>query len=191
MRQSVVHLVESVRALRLGRSEHEGKSQISFGIGQAELKDRLLDLVIALESLDADGGLKASADEITAQAEAGALARFREGLGGILRWIRMQGLEEPAELVAEALGGTVQKRKSGYDMLPIFAPNGIKKRKTWKPTLNLGSLRHHGFKSLADHARAASGFQQVTTKLRAAAVITDRGDDETDSETERAQPRGR
>lgn len=168
VRKSVVDLVEAVRALNMRRAETGGVERVRIGLAAGEAEERFLALQKALEALDAEGGLAAESPAADTDA-----SKLRTALDSVFRWIRLQGLpvDEPLEQVAEALGeGKRKKKAAGYQKLPVFAPNGFKKKMSWKPKMHIvGVLDMKGRMSMSDHRARSADFQQVVMKMGAAA----------------------
>lgn len=167
MRQSIVNLVEAVRGLKVARTGQPAPHCVRIGGGDREsaleFPERLLALAEALEAFDRDGGAEAGDAE---------LDRIKQGLDGVFRWIKLQGLstDEPLDIMAVALGGKARKKPKTLSLLPSFTP-GFGKRKTWKPKLSTAP-RLDGSRSLetmAQHVELAAGMAEVVSKLGAAA----------------------
>lgn len=165
MRKTLIDLVETVRGLRLSFSAKGEDRRVKLGIDPTALPSHLLAIHDALQAFDADGGV--------AFDDAEESGRLRKALDATFRWIRVQGLstDEPLDLVAEALGSKKERRKAAYDILPAFAPQHVRKKKGWKPRLQLPADQFHVMRSIDDHRKFAADAQQVLMRIGDVAPI--------------------
>lgn len=157
MKPSFSRLIEAVRGLKLVRARSGSAPAIRLGLHPDTVQPALGELFDALEGVDADGSATTDLDDP---------ARLKEALNATFKWIRMQGLatDEPLALVAEALGTKAEKARKGYQILPAFAPEHVRK-KTWKPKLSLVGTEAEPMLTLADHRKNAARMGEVALKI--------------------------
>lgn len=165
MRKTLIDLVEAVRGLKLSFASRNDDRRVRVGIQASALPGHLLVIYDALEAFDADGGVTLD--------DAGEADRMRKALDATFRWIKTQGLstDEPLDLVAEALGAKAEKKRASYDILPAFAPQHVRKKKSWKPRLSLPADQLHVMRSIDDHRKVAFDMQQVIMRIGDVAPI--------------------
>lgn len=161
MKQSVIKLVEAVRALRLSYTEAGNKRRVRLGIPAETVQDRLLDIHDALEAADADGAMLIDGEETE---------RLNDALNGVFKWIRIQGLplDEPLSIVADAIGLKRKKKAGAFTIMPSFAPAAVRK-KAWNPKMSAVGDDIDVMRTLAQHRRNAESMQLTTSRMGAAA----------------------
>jgi hypothetical protein len=132
MRPEIHRLVQAVRELEIEPTGQPAPHCVRIGIAKEQLPERLLTLRRTLDEVDASGSL------VNGNPEADEAAKYMDALDGLLRYIKMRGLDfaEAEEIVRTALGKP-RKRQDAMKLLPVFAPNGHKRRKKIKPKLKL------------------------------------------------------
>ncbi|MGY3581856.1 hypothetical protein ACVIGB_000073 [Bradyrhizobium sp. USDA 4341] len=132
MRPEIHRLVQAVRELEIEPTGQPAPHCVRIGIAKEQLPQRLLMLRQTLDEVDAGGSL------VLGNAESEDLTKLKDALDGLLRYIKMRGLDftEAEEIVRTALGKP-RKRQEAMKLLPVFAPNGHKRRKKIKPKLRL------------------------------------------------------
>lgn len=134
MRKDIHRLAEAVRALQIEPTGHPAPNCIRLVIAKETLPEALLEAREALDAFDAAGGASISSSPTE------DVAKLREAIDGLLRYVKMRGLEidDAEDIVRNALGKSKKRRKK-LEPLPVFAPNGWKRRKKFKPTLRIGA----------------------------------------------------
>ena len=132
MRPEIHRLVQAIRDLEIQPTGQPAPHCVRIGIPKEQLPEKLLAARVALDEVDASGSL------VLGNPEAEELPKYKEALDGLLRYIKMRGLDfsEAEEIVRTALGKP-RKRPEVMKPLPVFAPDGYKKRKKIKPKLKI------------------------------------------------------
>lgn len=169
MRQEAYDLIDAVRALGVEITGVPGPKALRIATDADTFWSRLVLVKRALDAFDRAGGTSVDLDAPPPD------EKMKRALDAILRLYELQGgnLAEAYNVVQEALGvepeaGSEQKaekKKKGYVTLPVFAPNGIKKKSAYKPRINLipempGSVDMDGLRRLGfdvSYVEAISG----------------------------------
>lgn len=166
MRKELHRLAEAVRALRLTPTGQPAPDCVRLGIAKDRLPEALLELHSALEAVDAAGGVS------TVLAPTEDVAKLRQAVDGVLRFVKMRGIgiDEAEDIVRDALGKG-KKRRKRLEPLPVFAPNGWKRRKGFKPMLKIDS----DSRTLSERESDVRRMRWVWDKMgEAAAIPTER-----------------
>ena len=160
MRQEIHRLVQAVRDLQIDPTGQPAPHCVRIGIPKEQLPERLLTLRERLDEVDAGGSL------VNSVTESQELSKTREALDGLLRYIKMGGVDfsEAEEIVRTALGKP-RKRPDALKPLPVFAPNGWRRRKKLKPKIKLDREPMSAGKARQE----AEQMRWVTNSLGAAA----------------------
>lgn len=134
MRKDIHRLAEAVRALQIEPTGQPAPNCIRLAIAKERLPEAMLEAREALDAFDAAGGASATPQPTE------DVIKLREAIDGLLRYVKMRGLEidDAEDIVRNALGKSKKRRKK-LEPLPVFAPNGWKRRKKAKPTLRIGT----------------------------------------------------
>lgn len=136
MRKDIHRLAEAVRALQIEPTGIPAPNCVRLGIAKEKLPQALLEARDALDAFDGAGGAPA---EPAPDEDA---AKLRLAIDGLLRHFKMLGqdVESAEDIVLNALGKSkTKKRRKRLEPLPVFAPNGWKRRKGFKPTLRIAA----------------------------------------------------
>lgn len=158
MRQEAYDLIEAVRSLGIEITAVPGPRSLRIATDADTFWSRLVNVKRALDAFDRAGG--ASTDLHAPPPD----DKLKKALDAVLRLYELQGgnMEQVYTVVQEALEveperdqKAAKKKKKEYVTLPVFAPNGIKKKSTYSPrislippmpgTVNLDDLRRLGF----------------------------------------------
>lgn len=167
MRKEIHDLIEAVRRLDIRISDGSLPGCVKLGGPAMDFPARLMEVQRALEAVDKAGGADAALGDssVSADAAAAQAAQLRTAIDGVFRWMRVQGLDvsEPMEIVGDALEVPQGKRKKSYQTLPVFAPNGCKRRKGYRPKLNLlpAYEDRDSLKDVRKHAYAIEQTEQI------------------------------
>jgi hypothetical protein len=132
MRKDIHRLAEAVRALQIEPTGQSAPNCIRLAIVKEKLPEALLEAREALDAFDAAGGVTAAPPPTE------DVAKLRQAIDGLLRYVKMRGLEtDDAEDIVQSALGKSKKRRKRLEPLPVFAPNGWKHRKKFKPTLRI------------------------------------------------------
>lgn len=169
MRQEAYDLVEAVRSLGVEITGVPGPKALRIATDADTFWSRLVFVKRALDAFDRAGGTSADLDAPPPD------EKFKKALDAILRLYELQGgnMEQAFNVVQEALevepeaaqDQKAEKKKAAYVTLPVFAPNGIKKKGTYKLRVNLipdmpGSVSMDGLRRLGfdvSYVEAISG----------------------------------
>lgn len=139
MRQEAYDLIEAVRSLGIELTAAAGPKALKISTDADTFWSRLVMVKRALDAFDRAGGTSV---DIEAPAPDDKL---KKALDAVLRLYELQGgnMEQVFSVVQEALEvepareEKAEKKKKGYVTLPVFAPNGIKKKSTYSPRISL------------------------------------------------------
>jgi len=140
MRQEAYDLVEAVRSLGIEITDAPGPRALRIATDADTFWSRLVGVKRALDAFDRAGGT--SSDLHAPPPD----ERLKKALDAVLRLYELQGgnMEQAVSVVQEALEVVPdtdperkEKKKKGYVSLPVFAPDGIKKKSTYSPRINL------------------------------------------------------
>lgn len=139
MKQETYDLVEAVRALGIELTDAPVPRCLRITSDADTFWERLIAVRKALDAFDRAGGASKDVDapkppEDAMKAALAALLRLYEAQGG--------NMDQAADLIREKIGGgkaggEVGKKKDGPVPIPTFAPGSIKKKKHYKPRINL------------------------------------------------------
>lgn len=135
MRQEVHRLIDAVRELEIEPTGQPAPHCVRIGLTKEDLPEKLLAVRLALDEVDAS----ASAGNAPVDAGTDGLAKWKEAVDGLLRYVKMRSgldFDEAEEIVRTALGKP-RKRPNAFKLLPVFAPDGWTRRKKIKPKLKL------------------------------------------------------
>jgi hypothetical protein len=134
MRKAIHQLAESVRALQIEPTGNPSPNCVRIAMPKEHLPEALLEVRAALDAFDAAGGVSAD------PAPADDVSKLRMAIDGLLRYVKMRGLgiEDAEDIVRTALGKS-KKRRKRLEPLPVFAPNGWRRAKKFKPTLRIAT----------------------------------------------------
>ncbi len=162
MRKEIHRLAEAVRAMQIEPTGQAAPNCVRLGMAKEKLPEALLEAREALDAFDAAGG--PAANEAAPAEDAGKL---RQAIDGLLRYIKMRGLDlDDAEDIVRSSLGKHKKRRKRLEPLPIFAPNGWKRRKRFKPALKIAS----DSQSLSDRESDVRKMRWVLDELGSAAA---------------------
>ncbi|WP_327211024.1 hypothetical protein [Rhizobium leguminosarum] len=135
MRQEVYDLIDAVRALGLELTPEEDRPVRVTG-DRSEFPFRLEQLQMALEAFDS---AEAHSDGDDVPEPHNDPKRLKEALDGVMRLLQLAGgnLQDAVDIVQTKLGVESEKKKKGYETLPFFAPDRIRRRSRYKPRLRL------------------------------------------------------
>jgi len=161
MRHEFVDLLNCAKALELKATGESGPRCVRFGIDKDTIPERLLALQKAVEAADRVSG---SATDPTFDPE-----KLRAAVDGLVRWISLQGLSavEATEVIAGIMNGGTRKKSKRYITLPRFAPQSVRKKKTWKPKTLLGviDMEDDPLRSMGDHEQRGRDMDEVTSRM--------------------------
>jgi hypothetical protein len=174
MRQEIYDLIDSVRGLGLELTDRDPPKCVRIKGDPADFWQRLERVQRALEDVDASGSL---ADGSNAPEPKNDPEKLRAALDGVMRLFQLQGgnLQEAIDIVREKMGlEEGEKKKKGYNTLPFFAPDRIRKKSRYRPRLKLlperpedvsfDDLRKMAFEVSVTEALVGSTYR--TPKLR-------------------------
>lgn len=135
MRQEVYDLVDAVRALGLELTP-DGDRPVRITGEKSEFVFKLEQLQMALEALDS---ADAHSDGEDVPEPHNDPRRLKEALDGVMRLFQLVGgnLQDAVDIVQAKLGVEGEKKKKGYETLPFFAPDRMRRRSRYKPRLRL------------------------------------------------------
>jgi hypothetical protein len=171
MRQEAYDLIEAVRSLGMEITGVTGPKAIRIATDADTFWSRLVHVKHSLDAFDRAGGTGMDLEAPEPD------EKLKKALDAILRLYELQGgnMTQATNVIQEALmvepeppSGEERDRKkkrAGYISLPVFAPNGIKKKNTYKPRINLipdmpGSVSMEGLRRLGfdvSYVEAISG----------------------------------
>lgn len=138
MRQEAYDLVEAVRSLGIELTATIGPKALKITTDAETFWSRLVLVKKALDAFDRAGGTGIDVEAPSPD------EKLKKALDAVLRLYELQGgnMEQVASVVQEALevepvATKAEKKKKGYVTLPVFAPNGIKKKSTYSPRISL------------------------------------------------------
>lgn len=137
MRQEIFDLIDAVRGLGLELTDRDPPKCVRIKGDPADFWQRLERVQRALEDVDASGSL---ADGSDAPEPKNDPEKLRAALDGVMRLFQLQGgnLQEAIDIVREKMGlEEGEKKKKGYNTLPFFAPDRIRKKSRYRPRLKL------------------------------------------------------
>lgn len=159
MRPEVYDLVENVRSLGIELTSAPTPRCLKITTDPDTFWARLVDVQRSLEAVDRSGGVNS---DIDAPAPDRDSEKLRKALDAILRLYELQGcnMEEAAHVIRASLElekveeKKTKKKGKEYVTLPVFAPNGIKKKGAYKPRISLipempGSVSMDGLRGMA------------------------------------------
>ena len=166
MRPEGYDLVNSVRALGIELTDAPAPKCLKISVDPELFWMRLIDVKRSLDAFDKAGGVGSDIDVPALPQD----EKFKKALDAILRLYELQGgdMSQASNVVKDALGledaetpvtgvdndsKNEKKSKNNYVSLPVFAPNNIKKKKKYKPRINLltdnpGTVSMSGLKRL-------------------------------------------
>nr|WP_250807974.1 hypothetical protein [Neorhizobium tomejilense] len=170
MRQEAYDLVEAVRSLGIEITGGAGPKALRIATDPDTFWSRLVHVKRALDAFDRAGGTGVDLQAPPPD------EKLKKALDAILRLYEMQGgnmvqaanvIQDVWNVEPEPAPGEERKKKkgSGYISLPVFAPNGIKKKGTYSPRIKLipdmpGSVSLDGLRRLGfdvSYVEAISG----------------------------------
>ncbi|MCS4089813.1 hypothetical protein [Rhizobium sp. BK176] len=139
MRQEAYDLIEAVRSLGIELNAAPGPKALKISTDADTFWARLVVVKRALDAFDRAGGTGIDVDAPAPD------DKLKKALDAVLRLYELQGgnMEQVFTVVQEALEvepvreDKAEKKKKGYVTLPVFAPNGIKKKATYSPRISL------------------------------------------------------
>lgn len=170
MRQEAYDLIEAVRSLGIEITGVPGPKSFRIANDPDTFWTRIVQVKRALDNFDRAGG-----SSMDFQAPPPNDEKLKKALDAILRLYELQGgnMEEAAAVIRDTLELEAMvseeekkaKKKKEYVSLPAFAPNGIKKKSTYKPRISLipdmpGSVDMDGLRRLGfdvSYVEAISG----------------------------------
>ena len=169
MRPELNRLLEAARALQLKPTGETGPRCVRFGIDNAQVPQKLLELHHAIEAVDMAGSAALAGD---APDPARDPEKLRAAIDGLFNWMKIQGINtaDAADVVASAISGK-QKAQKRYITLPRFAPQAVKRKKNWKPKTLLGPrFDNEGApKTLDEHKKLGRDMDEVVVRMGHAA----------------------
>lgn len=135
MRQEVYDLIDAVRSLGLELTPEEERPVRVTG-DRSEFPFRLEQLQMALEAFDA---AEAHSDGDDVAEPHNDPKKLKEALDGVMRLFQLVGgnLQDAVDIVQTKLGVEAEKKKKGFETLPFFAPDRMRRRARYKPRLRL------------------------------------------------------
>lgn len=135
MRQEVYDLIDAVRALELELTP-DGDRPVRIAGDKREFLFKLEQLQMALEAFDS---AEAHSEGEDAPEPHNDPRRLKEALDGVMRLFQLAGgnLQDAVDIVQAKLGVEAEKKKKGYETLPFFAPDRMRRRSRYKPRLRL------------------------------------------------------
>jgi hypothetical protein len=139
MRQEAYDLIEAVRSLGIELNAAPGPKALRISTDADTFWSRLVTVKRALDAFDRAGSTSVDIDAPAPD------DKLKKALDAVLRLYELQGgnMEQVYTVVQEALEvepayeAKAEKKKKGYVTLPVFAPNGIKKKATYSPRISL------------------------------------------------------
>jgi hypothetical protein len=156
MRPEIFDLIESVRALGIELTDAPAPKCLKITGDPNAFWAGLVTVQRSLEAVDRSGGTSTDIDTPEPSLDSDKL---RRALDGVLRLYELQGgnMDQAVNVVEEALAVTseakTEKKGKQYAALPVFAPNGIKKKSSYSPRIRLipempGSVSMAGLRSM-------------------------------------------
>jgi hypothetical protein len=139
MRQEAYDLIEAVRSLGIELTDAQSPKALKISTDADTFWSRLVMVKRSLDAFDRAGGTSVGIDAPSPD------DKLKKALDAVLRLYELQGgnMEQVYSVVQEALeveptrDEKTEKKKKGYVTLPVFAPNGIKKKSTYSPRISL------------------------------------------------------
>lgn len=141
MRQEIHEMVEAVRGLGIRLTGDPAPKCVRL-TDPTNFAEKLERLQRALESVDASGAMS-EGDGPAAPAPSDDPIRLKDALDKLIRLFQVKGgnLDEADAIVRDSLGLEASedeaKRKKEHGTLPAFAPARMKRKKGFRPRLNL------------------------------------------------------
>jgi len=140
MKREVLNLVDAARNLGIRLTGRPAPKCVRIP-DPANFAEKLEELQRALEALDASGALAGDLESPSPEAKDDP-RKLREALDRVMRMYQMQGgnLEDLNEVVRDALDLAPEeegKKRKEHNTLPAFAPARLKRKKGYRPRLNV------------------------------------------------------
>ncbi|WP_315922750.1 hypothetical protein [Mesorhizobium sp. SP-1A] len=139
MKKEIHDLIECVRALGIELTGNPAPKCIRISGDTSEFADKLKQVQIALEAVDASGAASDGKD-VDGPEGINDPVKLRAAIDGLLRFVQVKGdfLAEADAIVRDALNLDQPENTKSKGGLPSFTPSRMKKRRgTYKPRLNV------------------------------------------------------
>jgi hypothetical protein len=139
MNKEVHDLIESVRSLGIELTGKPAPKCIRISGDTGDFADKLKQVQLALEAVDAKGAASDGKDIDTPDGFSDPV-KLRAAIDGLLRFVQVKGdfLSEADAIVRDALSLEQPENSKSNGGLPSFTPSRMKKRRgTYKPRLNV------------------------------------------------------